>query len=162
MRPWTRRNLIAGGGAAVVAAVPLVSFAAALAPTPVQSEGPFYPDRFPADTDDDLVRVAGRVRDAGGEILLLDGQVLDTDGRPVANEVVEIWQVDANGRYLATGDRSLSRPRDDDFQGYGAIRTDAEGRYRFRTIRPVSYPGRAPHIHVKAHHPAGHVLTTQM
>jgi protocatechuate 3,4-dioxygenase beta subunit len=159
---FTRRSALAASGAALLAASPFAGFAAGLAATPAQSEGPFYPDRFPADTDADLVRIAGRARDASGEILILEGRVLDPEGRPAAGTLVEIWQTDANGRYIASGDRSGARPRDDDFQGYGAARTDGEGGFRFRTIRPVAYHGRAPHIHVKAHHPEGRVLTTQM
>jgi protocatechuate 3,4-dioxygenase beta subunit len=138
--------------------------AAALAPTPPQREGPFYPppaDRF-ADTDWDLVKVASRVREAGGEVMLLDGRVLDAIGDPVPGTLIEIWQCDANGRYLHHGDGSGARPRDPDFQGYGATRSDAEGRYRFRTILPVPYPGRTPHIHARLQAPDGGELITQI
>lgn len=124
--------------------------ARAAVPTPGQTEGPFYPRlsmRF-ADTDNDLVRIAGVVEQAGGEIVQLTGRVLDRAGQPVAGARVEIWQCDANGRYLHTGDRG-GAPRDAAFQGFGHDITDAQGRYRFRTIRPVPYPGRTPHIHVK-------------
>jgi protocatechuate 3,4-dioxygenase beta subunit len=162
MRPLTRRSVIATGGAALLAASPAAVLAARLATTPAQTEGPFYPNVFPSDTDNDLVRIAGRMRDAGGEILILEGRVLDPEGRPATETLVEIWQADANGRYIATGDRSVFHPRDDDFQGYGIAWTDTTGRYRFRTIRPVPYTGRTPHIHVKAHHPKGRVLTTQI
>jgi protocatechuate 3,4-dioxygenase beta subunit len=163
MRPWTRRNLIARGGAALALGLdPTAVWASRLAPTPAQSEGPFYPDYFPPDTDNDLVRLVGRARDAEGEILALEGWVVDPAGRPASETLVEIWQADANGRYLASGDRWGFRPRDENFQGYGTAWTDAEGRYRFRTIRPVPYTGRTPHIHVKVHHPEGRVLTTQM
>lgn len=138
--------------------------AAALTPTPRQSSGPFYPppaDRF-ADTDWDLVRVAGRVRAAGGEVMHLAGRVLDGDGSPVAGAVIEIWQCDANGRYLHSGDVSLFRSRDPDFQGYGVARSDADGQYRFRTIRPVPYPGRTPHIHARVRRPDGSEMITQI
>ena len=135
--------------------------ARAAVPTPGQTEGPFYPRpamRF-ADIDNDLVKIAGAVRRAGGEIVHLAGRVLDRQGRPVTGARVEIWQCDANGRYLHTGDRG-GAPRDAAFQGFGHDITDAEGRYRFRTIRPVVYPGRTPHIHVKVL--AGNAtLTTQ-
>lgn len=138
--------------------------AAALSPTPPQSTGPFYPppaDRF-ADTDWDLVKVAGAVRDAGGEIMHLAGRVVDGRGTPVAGALIEIWQCDANGRYLHSGDAARDRARDPGFQGYGATRTDAEGRYRFRTILPVPYPGRTPHIHARVTEPDGWELTTQI
>ena len=137
---------------------------AALSPTPPQSTGPFYPppaDRF-ADTDWDLVKVAGRIREAGGEVMHLSGRVLGGDGAPVAGALIEIWQCDANGRYLHSGDASSTRSRDPDFQGYGVTRTDAQGRYRFRTILPVEYPGRTPHIHARIQRADGSELITQI
>ncbi len=137
---------------------------AALFPTPPQSTGPFYPppaDRF-ADTDWDLVNIAGRVRAAGGEVMHLSGRVLGGDGAPVAAALIEIWQCDANGRYLHSGDVSQTRPRDPDFQGYAVTRTDSGGRYRFRTILPVEYPGRTPHIHARLQRPVGSELITQI
>ncbi len=152
-------RLIALGGAAAG----LARAAAAAVPTPPQTAGPFYPppaDR-PGDTDWDLVKVAGRVREAGGEVMHLSGRVRDRDGRALPGVLVEIWQCDANGRYLHQGDRQQA-PRDPHFQGYGAIRTDAEGRYRFRTIRPVPYPGRTPHIHARLVRPDGSELITQI
>lgn len=133
----------------------------ALARTPAQMEGPFYPTprmRF-ADADNDLVRIEGAVRQAGGQPVLLGGRVLDRGGNPVAGARVEIWQCDANGRYLHPGDTNPA-PRDAGFQGFGHVVTEADGAYGFRTIRPVAYPGRAPHIHVKVIHPGG-TLTTQ-
>ncbi len=136
-------------GTAVFLPTPL----AARTATPRQAEGPFYPHqtmRF-ADQDNDLVKVAGAVREAGGEIVVLTGRVFAPDGSPAAGARVEIWQVDVNGRYLHTGERGR-RPRDPNFQGFGFAVTDNEGRYRFRTIKPVAYPGRTPHIHVKVVH----------
>lgn len=133
----------------------------ALARTPSQMEGPFYPAprmRF-ADADNDLIRIEGAVRQAGGVPMYLTGRVLDRQGQPVAGARVEIWQCDANGRYLHTGDTSPA-PRDPGFQGFGHVVTEGDGAYGFRTIRPVAYPGRTPHIHVKVHHPGG-TLTTQ-
>ncbi len=138
--------------------------AAALSPTPPQSTGPFYPppaDRL-TDTDWDLVKVAGRVRAAGGEVMHLSGRVLGGDGAPIAGALIEIWQCDANGRYLHSGDVSQTRPRDPDFQGYGVTRTDSGGRYRFRTILPVEYPGRTPHIHARIQRADGSELITQI
>lgn len=138
--------------------------ASALTQTPPQAEGPFYPppsDRF-ADTDWDLVKVASRVRDAGGEVLQLTGRVLDATGASVEGALIEIWQCDANGRYLHSGDVSLTRSRDPDFQGYGATRSGTDGGYRFRTILPVPYPGRTPHIHARIQRPDGSALITQI
>lgn len=156
----SRRSALALGGAAVLTATP----ALAALPTPAQTRGPFYPppQMRPADTDWDLVRIAGRVRDAGGEILHLSGRVLGTEGQPLPDVRVEIWQCDVNGRYHHSGDRSGSRSLDQDFQGFGAVMTDADGGYRFRTIKPVAYPGRTPHIHARLVTPAGGELVTQI
>lgn len=129
--------------------------------TPEQAEGPFYPRRIPADSDSDLVSVRGRNGQAKGIILELEGVVLSTRGEALAGARVEIWQCDANGRYHHVDDGE-SRAQDPDFQGYGNTDTDSGGRYRFRTIRPVPYPGRAPHIHFKVAHKAARPLTTQM
>ncbi len=138
--------------------------AGAAQPTPRQTSGPFYPTETmrPGDTDWDLVRVAGQVRDAGGEVLHLSGRVTSADGSPVPDALIEIWQCDVNGRYLHTEDWSLTRSRDNGFQGFGAVRTDADGSYRFRTIKPVAYPGRTPHIHARVVLPEGRELVTQL
>lgn len=137
---------------------------AALPKTPPQTAGPFYPPqahRF-GDEDADLVKIEGRVREAGGEILHLSGRVLDESGAPRAGAMLEIWQCDANGRYLHHRDRAGGRERDPDFQGYGALLTGDDGRYAFRTIRPVAYPGRTPHIHARITPLGGETLTTQL
>ena len=155
----TRRETILSATAAAFA--PASAAAAPLRPSPAQTEGPLYPDRMPAETDPDLVRMAGQVRAAGGEILMLGGRVLAADGRPATDAVVEIWQVDANGRYIHTADARRGGG-DLAFQGFGRSRVDERGGYAFRTIRPVSYPGRAPHIHFKIHRPGRRVLTTQL
>ena len=158
----TRRHL-----AAMAAAPVLLSLGAKAdrgARTPAQTAGPFYPppaDRV-ADEDTDLVRIAGRVRDAGGEILHLSGRVLGLDGRPSPEALIEIWQCDVNGRYRHSGDWSVRRRRDRDFQGYGWMRTDTAGAYAFRTIRPAPYPGRTPHIHARISPGTGAALTTQI
>jgi protocatechuate 3,4-dioxygenase, beta subunit len=156
----TRRQSILATAAALAAPPALAQ--ARLRPTPAQTEGPFYPDRMPAETDPDLVRIAGQVRRAGGEMLALSGRILGVDGRPIPGALVEIWQVDANARYLHTADANRGGGRDLAFQGFGRTRADAQGRYAFRTIRPVPYPGRTPHIHYKIYRPDGRVLTTQM
>ncbi|MDX1594001.1 MAG: protocatechuate 3,4-dioxygenase [Gammaproteobacteria bacterium] len=116
----------------------------------MQTAGPFYPERLPDDSDNDLLRVAGRDAVARGEATELLGRVVDRDGRPLAGARVEIWQCDANGRYHHPRDPGRT-PRDAGFQGFGRDTTDAEGRYRFRTIRPVPYPGRTPHVHFAVH-----------
>lgn len=129
--------------------------------TPAQTEGPFYPDSLPEDIDNDLLRIAGEDEHAKGEPLDLEGTLSDPEGQPFDDCLIEIWQADAAGRYHHSGD-SAEGTRDSAFQGYGTTRTDSEGRYSFRTIRPVPYGSRTPHIHFKIHHPGGNVLTTQM
>ena len=135
--------------------------AAGPARTPSQIEGPFYPWHKPDERDGDLLHRAGSGARAQGEALALGGRVLGTSGRPVGGAVVEIWQADNNGVYdhpRAPGRVSFDRA----FQGYGAVRTDARGGYRFLTIVPVPYMGRPPHIHAKVTGPGGSILTTQL
>jgi protocatechuate 3,4-dioxygenase beta subunit len=112
------------------------------------------------DVDNDLVIIAGRVEQAGGQIVSLAGRVLDSDGKPIASARVEIWQCDVNRRYLHHGDRG-GAARDGGFQGFGHDLTGVDGAYSFRTIKPVPYPGRAPHIHVKVLVSGRERLTTQ-
>lgn len=127
--------------------------------TPSQTEGPFYPVRQPVDSDNDLVVVRGQEASAQGIVTHITGKVLDRDGRPVSGASVEIWQCDANGLYHHPRDRAGQR--DGGFQGFGRTVVSAEGDYWFRTIRPVPYPGRTPHIHFRINTPARR-LTTQM
>ncbi len=138
-----RRWMLAGLAAA---AVPGVARAQALAPTPRQTTGPFYPVDWSGDIDGDLVRVTGAAAQAQGVVTHLRGRVLDEAGRPVPGATVEIWQCDAFGRYRHPRDRADGR--DAGFQGRGRVVSGIDGSYAFRTIRPVTYPGRTPHIHV--------------
>ena len=121
--------------------------AATLPPTPQQTPGPFYPLSFPQDSDNDLVHMAGHAEPAEGIAIRINGRILDANGRPISGARVEIWQCDANGRYHYVRDGGGDRPRDENFQGYGAVKTDPMGGYQFLTIKPVPYPGRTPHIH---------------
>jgi protocatechuate 3,4-dioxygenase, beta subunit len=157
-----RREMLLGAGAAAIAASLQQAVAAGtgLVVTPGQTEGPFYPVALPADMDNDLVRVAGQQAQAMGQVTHVLGRVLDKRGEPVRGAMLEIWQCDAHGIYNHPQQPGLQR-RDVAFQGYG--RTEApDGRYAFRTIRPVAYPGRTPHIHFKVHAPGAGRLTTQM
>ncbi len=156
-----RRQVLALGTVLGAAAMHPRLLLAGLRPTPAQSLGPFYPLELPLDSDNDLVRVAGQPNTAEGEISNLIGRVLDDRGRPVREAQIEIWQCDVNGRYRHPGDRG-DRPKDRGFQGYGHFVTDAQGAYRFRTIKPVPYPGRAPHIHFAIRGPGFEPLVTQM
>lgn len=141
----SRRRLILGVAALAVAGAAGAN--SARVPTPRQTAGPFYPEELPLDHDNDLTRVAGARGAAKGRITDLSGRLLDLNGRPIRATRIEIWQCDANGRYHHPRDAS-GAPPDPAFQGFGRMQTDAEGRYRFRTIRPVPYPGRTPHIHI--------------
>lgn len=132
--------------------------AAPLRRTPAQTEGPFYPVTLPKDTDFDLLR-NGAMRYAQGQPAWVDGRVLDADARPVGGAQVEIWQCDEAGHYHHPGDRGRADPA---FQGFGRVTVGADGRYRFRTIRPAPYPGRTPHIHFKVKLDRRELLTTQL
>ena len=136
------------------------AFAQALVETPRQTEGPFYPDKLPLDTDNDLLIVNDRITPAVGDVTHLSGRVLTRAGQPVRNVVVEIWQVDHHGAYLHSRTSNGER-RDVNFQGFGRFLTGTGGEYYFRTIRPVPYPGRTPHIHVKVKRGDRELLTTQ-
>ena len=151
-----RRHMLLGALASVAQPV----LAGSLLPTPAQTEGPFYPDRLPLDQDNDLTIVAGHQVPARGEMTDLTGRIVDTRGRPLRNVVIEIWQVDHHGHYIHTADASAAN--DTAFQGFGRFETGQDGAYRFRTIKPVPYPGRTPHIHVKLHKGGHQLLTTQM
>jgi protocatechuate 3,4-dioxygenase beta subunit len=156
-----RRELILGAAATLLTSPALAADAMHRVVTPGQTEGPFYPLSYPADMDNDLVRVQGRAADALGQVTHIAGRVLDKRGAPVRGATVEIWQCDANGIYNHPRQPGLQR-RDTAFQGYGRSEAAADGGYSFRTIRPVAYPGRTPHIHFKVHAPGVGRLTTQM
>src|SRR5262245_42330869 len=123
------------------------AFAEALQLTAAQTEGPFYPDHLPLDTDNDLLVINDGITPAVGDITHLSGRVLDANGNPLRNALVEIWQVDGNGVYLHTADKHAQR--DANFQGFGRFMTGSSGEYHFRTVKPVPYPGRTPQIHFK-------------
>jgi protocatechuate 3,4-dioxygenase beta subunit len=160
--PARRHALRLAGGAALIAMPALWlgprAQTARLRPTPAQAEGPYYPVHLPADSDFDLLR-NGSAAPYRGTVAWVEGQVSDTQGRPLAGAVVEIWQCDADGHYHHPGDGGLADPA---FQGYGRVSAGADGRYRFRTLRPAPYSGRTPHIHVKVGLGGRERLTTQL
>lgn len=126
--------------------------------TPAQTEGPYYPVVLPRDSDHDLLR-NGTLTYSEGQSAWVEGSVSDLAGKPVAGAQVEIWQCDHAGHYHHPGDGDRADRR---FQGFGRVTVDADGRYRFRTLRPVAYAGRTPHIHVKVKLGQRELLTTQL
>jgi protocatechuate 3,4-dioxygenase, beta subunit len=156
----SRRRFLGGLTLAAAALAVPGAFAEALTLTPPQTEGPFYPDHLPLDTDNDLIIIKDSITPAVGATTHLSGRVLDARGEPIKNAVVEIWQVDHNGAYLHSRSGNGSN-RDKNFQGFGRFETGSTGEYRFRTIKPVPYPGRTPHIHVKVKKGSSELLTTQ-
>jgi protocatechuate 3,4-dioxygenase alpha subunit len=103
-----------------------------LVPTGEMTLGPFFPREFAQGANDLAVSGGKLVR---GEVIEITGRVIQADGKPVDNLVLEIWQADADGRY--------DNP---EFFGWGRAATGADGVYRFRTIRPGAPKGRAPHV----------------
>jgi protocatechuate 3,4-dioxygenase, beta subunit len=156
----TRRRFLQGVTAAAAFFSVRGLFAEELVRTPAQTEGPFYPDHLPLDTDNDLLVINDGITPAVGEITHLTGRILDAGGNPVKNALVEIWQVDAKGAYLHSG-TSNKEVRDKNFQGFGRFMTGTTGEYYFRTIKPVLYPGRTPHIHFAIKVKGRDKLTTQ-
>jgi protocatechuate 3,4-dioxygenase beta subunit len=150
----SRRQFFKGLGVATAGvAMPALwnvpgAFADLLQLTPSQTEGPFYPTTLPLDTDNDLLVVNDGITPAVGDITHLTGRILDASGAPIRNTLVEIWQVDHHGVYLHPGSDNGTN-RDKNFQGFGKFLTSSTGEYYFRTVKPVPYPGRTPHIHFK-------------
>jgi protocatechuate 3,4-dioxygenase beta subunit len=112
--------------------------------TPQQTEGPFFTPRSPRRGS--LVEPGTR-----GDHLVLEGQVLSRDCRPVANALLDFWHCDETGEYDNAG-----------YRYRGHLFADAQGRYRLETIVPGEYPGRTRHIHVKVQAPGRRILTTQL
>ena len=159
----TRRQFIRGATFSAATLATPGAFAQALA-TAVTGDGPFYPDRLPLDTDNDLLIINDGLTPAVGEITHFAGRLLAESGAPVRNAFIEIWQADVNGSYIHTQGRNDGKI-DANFQGYGRFLTDAEGRYYFRTIKPVPYTlqgqFRAPHIHVAVSKAGKRIMATQ-
>ncbi len=161
----SRRNLlragaVAGAGAASGAA------AGERMPTLPQTEGPFYPIVEQADKDADLTRFGGAGERAIGDVVLVEGRVVDASGAPIEDAIVDIWQANAAGRYAHEKDPNPA-PLDANFQSWAIMSTDAAGRYGFRTVKPGAYPvqsdwTRPPHIHFKVGKRGFRELTTQM
>lgn len=158
--PFSRRQLLRGLALGVSSFSVRGLFAEELIRTPKQTEGPFYPDKLPLDTDNDLIVINDMLTPAVGDITHLSGRILDARGNPIRNAVVEIWQCDNNGAYLHSKTGNAEK-RDRNFQGFGRFVTGRAGEYGFRTIKPVPYPGRTPHIHFAVKVPRQERFITQ-
>ena len=117
-----------------------------LTPTPSQTVGPFFHLGLDRPEWSDLTR-----DNPAGERIAIEGRVLDGDGAPVPDAMIELWQANAAGRYNHPEDRQDDKPLDPNFRGFGRVATDAKGRFRVVTIKPGPVPGRgnalqAPHI----------------
>lgn len=157
----SRRLFLGQSAFAATALASSTMFADELLRTAMVGEGPFYPDKLPLDTDNDLLIINESTTPSLGTVTHLTGRVLTQSGAPVRNAFVEIWQCDQNGSYLHSGSSNKDKA-DSNFQGYGRFLTDSKGQYYFRTIKPVPYPGRTPHIHFGVSTNGQRVFTTQM
>ena len=161
--PASRRALLVRSAGLIAATaapawlMPARAQGQALRPPPSQTGGPYYPVRFPPDTDAALLRT-GTARYGKGQAAWVTGTVTDTRGTPLAGGVIEIWQCDQDGHYHHPGDGDRADPA---FQGFGQVTLGRDGRYRFRTLKPAPYSGRTPHIHVKVRLDGETLLTTQ-
>jgi protocatechuate 3,4-dioxygenase, beta subunit len=149
----SRRDLLrlSGIGSLLWAAGRTPAAAQTIRRTPTQVLGPFYPVVKPLDQDADLTLTTGKPGRAAGQVVEVLGRIMNREGKAVVGARVEIWQANTHGRYTHPSDRNPS-PLDPNFEGFAVLRTDAEGRYRFKTIKPGAYPDdsgamRAPHIH---------------
>jgi protocatechuate 3,4-dioxygenase beta subunit len=165
-RPSRRQFTQASGAALATLAWP--ALASSKRTIAGMTDGPFYPPRAWrerwTDWDADLSRVQrdGRTLVARGEHLGLELQLTDANGRIVDGAEVEIWQCDVLAAYRHPGVRLVAGQYDEAFQGFGASRSERDGRLRFRSIKPVPYPGRTPHIHIKLRHASFGEVTSQL
>jgi protocatechuate 3,4-dioxygenase beta subunit len=162
----TRRTMLRAGAGMTAGAMAGTVLGGALDRTPPNPEGPFYPKHEQLDKDTDLTLIEGHPERAAGSVIEVRGRVLDESGAPIEGALVDIWQANTYGRYHHEDDPNPA-PRDPNFQGWGMVRTDADGRYSFKTIKPGSYGvdeewTRPPHIHYKVSRRGYHELTTQM
>jgi len=163
----TRRRFLEGLtiGTAAFAARGVFAEALSLRTTAPTTEGPFYPDKMPLDTDNDLLVNNDAITPAVGQVTHLSGRVLTMTGEPLRNAFVEIWQVDSTASYVHTKGRQPTG-NDANFQGYGRFLTDSKGQYYFRTIKPISYTligiFRTAHIHFAISRNGKRLFTTQL
>ena len=163
---FSRRTILAAGAGIAATTLTTAALGKAKTLTPANPEGPFYPKHQQADKDADLTLIEGHTEHAQGQVIRVTGQVLDEKGQPVEGALVDIWQANAHGRYHHEDDPATAA-EDPDFQGWGMVKTDPQGRYAFTTIKPGAYQvddnwSRPPHIHYKISRRGYHELTTQM
>jgi protocatechuate 3,4-dioxygenase beta subunit len=160
-----RRHFLAGAAGTLLTPLAVAQPASgAVRVSPSQTLGPFYPRNAgerPAETDADLLRIEGDRVLTKGVPIYLTGRVLDRRGQPLTNAAVEIWQCDAHSVYHHPAGGAEAE-RDPNFQGYGMTRTDSGGTFHFRTIKPIAYPGRTPHIHVRVQASGASAFATQL
>ncbi len=161
-----RRSILTAGAGVAASAICATVLAGPKALTPANPEGPFYPKHEQLDKDTDLTLIEGHIERAQGQVIRVNGQVLDDQGQPIEGALVDIWQANSHGRYHHEDDRSPA-PEDPNFQGWGMVKTDSEGRYAFTTIKPRAYKAeedwtRPPHIHYKVSRRGYHEIITQM
>ena len=170
MSDASRRTFIkagmVGGLAAALSKLTRAADSTVHLPTPTEIEGPFYPITPQKDKDFDLTRIEGRSGIAQGRKIFIEGQVLDTDGQPVENATVDLWQANAAGRYRHPYD-SNPAPVDPNFQGWAIVQSGRQGRFHFKTVLPGAYPAsgnwmRPPHIHFRVSKRGYLELVTQM
>lgn len=165
-----RRNFLKIGTEAAGAALLLNPVSKALGAvcglTPPQTSGPFYPGENQFDPKNDLTLLPGHTIRAKGQVIYVNGKVLDTSCRAIENANVEIWQACASGRYNNPRDPNTA-PLDPHFKYWAETYTDSKGEYWFKTILPGAYPAdmdwtRPPHIHFKITRLGYRELVTQM
>jgi protocatechuate 3,4-dioxygenase beta subunit len=152
------RSLLLTTGGIITANI----YAEALTLTPRATEGPYYPDHLPLDQDNDLLQVKEDAAKSLGTPASFGGRLLNADGKPVKDAIIELWQADNNGCYIHSNGVQRGKERDAHFQGYGKIETNAKGEYRFRTIMPGLYTGRTRHWHIAVKQGDKRMLTTQL
>ena len=110
--------------------------------TPSQTVGPFFEYALPYEGGERLVSPDD------SDAVRIVGAVIDGDGEPVDDALVEIWQANRHGRYRHPEDTREELPLEDGFTGFGRCPTDAEGRFEFVTVKPGAADGQAPHVSV--------------
>lgn len=171
MNPSRRRLLITTATGAACASLGTPALASPRRALAAMTDGPFYPpsrwrERGPlaGDWDADLTRVErhGQIQTARGEHLSLQLRLADSQDRLVDHAQIEIWQCDLLAQYRHPQVELLGGAFDPGFQGFGVAKSGANGVVRMRTIKPVAYPGRTPHIHVKVRHASFGEFTSQL